>query len=121
MEKFPYQPLDDEGPVFNEPWEAQVFGLVLVLHETGLFSWKQWAAVLREEIATAQDQGDPDLGNTYYHHWLSALEKMSRLKHLSSDDELEKRKQQWHAAYLNTPHGQPIKLSAGSQASTVAR
>ncbi len=113
METFPFQPLDDEGPVFNEPWEAQAFGLVLALHEKGLFSWQEWAAVLGEEIAAAQAEGDPDLGNTYYHHWLSALEKITRLKNLSNETELRSRKEQWHAAYVNTPHGKPIQLSAG--------
>ncbi len=112
MEKFSCQPLDDEGPVFNEPWEAQAFGLVLALHEKGVFSWQEWVAVLGQEIAAAQDAGDPDPGNTYYHHWLSALEKMVTLKQLSSADELEKRKQQWQAAYLNTRHGKPVELSA---------
>ena len=29
-----------------------------------------------EEIAEAQKRGDPDLGTTYYHHWLRALERM---------------------------------------------
>ena len=43
MQKFPAQPTDDDGPVFNEPWEAQAFSLVLALHEKGQFSWDEWA------------------------------------------------------------------------------
>lgn len=113
MQNFPHQPLDDQGPVFNEPWEAQAFALVLALHEQGLFSWQEWAAVLSEQIRLAQVQGDPDLGNTYYQHWLAALEAISRQKHISDDAELARRKSQWHAAFLNTPHGQPIDLAAG--------
>lgn len=113
MQKFPHQPQDEEGPVFNAPWEAQAFALVLALHEKGLFSWQEWAATLSDEIAVAQAAGDPDLGNTYYEHWLAALETISRKKNLSSAVELDRRKSQWHAAYLNTPHGKPIELSAG--------
>lgn len=113
MRSFPHQPLDEQGPVFNEPWEAQAFALVLALHEKGLFSWQEWAATLSEQITLAQAFGDPDLGNTYYQHWLTALETISRQKKLSNEDELEKRKAQWRAAYLNTPHGKPIELSAG--------
>ena len=26
-------PLDDDGPVFREPWEAQAFAMTLALHE----------------------------------------------------------------------------------------
>jgi len=113
MQKFPHQPQDDQGPVFNEPWEAQAFALVIALHEQNLFSWQEWAGVLSEQIALAQADGDPDLGNTYYQHWLAALERISRQKNLSNKNELLKRKSQWHAAYLNTPHGKPIELSAG--------
>jgi len=44
---------------------------------------------------------------------LAALETISGQKNLSNKNELLKRKSQWHAAYLNTPHGKPIELSAG--------
>lgn len=110
MKDFPHQPQDEEGPVFNEPWEARAFGLVIALHEKGQFSWEEWAIVLSEQIAAAQLTGDPDLGNTYYQHWLAAAEKISKLKNLSNETELQQRKQLWHTAYLNTPHGQPIDL-----------
>src|SRR6202158_851112 len=63
---------DAEGPVFREPWEAQAFAMALALHERGLFTWPQWAATLAEEIKRAQAAGDPDTGETYYHHWLAA-------------------------------------------------
>lgn len=115
MQQFPFQPVDDEGPVFNEPWEAQAFSLVIALHGKGLFSWQEWAEALSEEIHQAQQQGDPDLGNTYYQHWLRALEKISLLKNLSSLDELSERKAQWHSAYSNTPHGRPIELAAANK------
>lgn len=77
------QPADAEGPVFREPWEAQAFALVVSLHEAGLFSWNEWAATLSARIVTAQLGGDPDLGTTYYHHWLAALEDITRAKGLA--------------------------------------
>ncbi len=36
----------------------------------------EWAQRLAEEIQRAQAVGDPDLGDTYYQHWLSALERL---------------------------------------------
>ena len=113
MQNFPLQPKDEEGPVFKEPWEAQAFALVIALHAEGLFSWQEWAAVLSEQIALAQKDGDPDLGNTYYQHWLAALESLSQRKLQWPADELRERKSKWRSAYLNTPHGKPIELSAG--------
>ena len=72
----PGVPRDDDGPVFREPWEAQAFAMALVLHERGLFTWSEWAATLAGEIARAQAGGDPDTGETYYRHWLNALERL---------------------------------------------
>ena len=72
----PGLPRDTEGPVFREPWEAQAFAMTLTLHERGLFTWPQWAATLSEEIKRAQAAGDPDTGETYYLHWLNALERL---------------------------------------------
>jgi nitrile hydratase accessory protein len=109
----PGLPLDDEGgPVFQAPWQAQAFAMVVRLHEAGHFTWPEWAALLSEEIETAQKDGDPDLGDTYYLHWLSALERMVAEKGLSSADELSRRKDAWRRAAAATPHGEPIVLPA---------
>ena len=106
----PALPVDDQGPVFVEPWQAQAFAMTLELHRAGHFSWKEWAEHLSAEIAAAQAQGDPDRGDTYYHHWLAALEGLVAEKDLASATELATRKRQWDVAARNTPHGQPIKL-----------
>ena len=75
-QEVPSIPRDVDGPVFHEPWEAQAFAMTLVLHERGLFTWSEWAAALAAEISQAQAAGDPDTGETYYSHWLNALEKL---------------------------------------------
>lgn len=103
-------PRDAEGPVFREPWEAQAFAMALALHERGAFTWSEWAAALAVEIKAAQAQGDPDTGETYYQHWLAALEKLVAAKALSSAAELATRRDQWDRAARATPHGQPIAL-----------
>ena len=72
----PGQPRDRDGPVFGEAWEAQAFAMALLLHERGVFTWTEWAAALAAEIQAAQAAGDPDLGPTYYRHWLAALERL---------------------------------------------
>ena len=72
----PSIPRDADGPVFREPWEAQAFAMALALYERGLFTWPEWAATLGDEIKKAQAAGDPDTGETYYRHWLAALERI---------------------------------------------
>ena len=68
--------------------------------------------MLGDEILNAQARGDPDLGDTYYQHWLRALEKIAEAKGLSSANEIKLRARQRHDAYLNTPHGNPVHLGA---------
>ena len=104
-------PRDEEGgPVFEEPWQAQAFGMTLKLHEAGVFTWTEWADYLAQQIQQAQAAGDPDLGDTYYEHWLAALERIVADKGLIRSHELAERKQAWAAAARNTPHGKPIEL-----------
>ena len=113
LQVLPDQPRDDEGPVFKEPWEAQAFALTLELYEAGHFTWPEWAATLGAEIEAARSRGDPDLGDTYYRHWLAALERLATEKGLVQGGDLSARKAAWKRAFLNTPHGQPILLEAG--------
>lgn len=109
----PGQPADESGPVFGEPWEAQAFAMTLVLHQRGLFSWGEWATALAGHIAAAQARGDADRGDTYYHHWLAALESLVASKGASSAEELSRYRDAWDRAAGRTPHGQPIELQTG--------
>jgi nitrile hydratase accessory protein len=106
----PGMPRDADGPVFKEPWEAQAFAMTLALHERGLFNWVEWAEALAAQIAAAQAAGDPDTGDTYYRHWLTALEGLVARKGASSDGELARYRHAWDHAADRTPHGQPIEL-----------
>jgi nitrile hydratase accessory protein len=103
-------PRDEDGPVFREPWEAQAFALALSLHERGVFSWTEWAATLGEEIKKAQAAGDPDTGETYYRHWLAALERLVAAKGLADAQTLARTRAAWERACARTPHGSPINL-----------
>jgi nitrile hydratase accessory protein len=103
-------PRNAEGPVFREPWEAQAFALTLSLNERGLFTWGEWAKILGEEIKKAQAAGDPDTGETYYHHWLATLERMVAEKGLTDAGTLARTRDAWERACERTPHGTPIEL-----------
>ena len=105
----------DEEPVFEEPWEAQAFALVLRLSEQGLFQWSEWSAALATEIRHARESGDQGLGDIYYHYWLAALEKLLLEKSVLDSEAVKSRIEEWRRAYLNTPHGQPIELSTGQE------
>jgi len=103
-------PRGPEGPVFREPWEAQAFAMTVALHERGLFTWSEWTAVLGDEIKRAQAQGDPDTGETYYRHWLAALERIVAEKGVTDAAALARYRDAWDRAAERTPHGAPIEL-----------
>jgi nitrile hydratase accessory protein len=105
-------PRGPEGPVFREPWEAQAFAMAVALHERGLFTWSEWTAVLGDEIKQAQAKGDPDTGETYYRHWLAALERIVAEKGVTDAAALERYRDAWDRAAERTPHGAPIELQA---------
>jgi nitrile hydratase accessory protein len=109
-QEVPGIPRDAEGPVFREPWEAQAFAMALALYDKGLFTWSEWAATLAAEIKRAQAAGDPDTGETYYLHWLAALERLVAEKGVASSDALHRVKHAWEHACERTPHGKPIEL-----------
>jgi nitrile hydratase accessory protein len=109
-QEVPGIPRDADGPVFREPWEAQAFAITLALHERGVFTWSEWAAVLGAEIKQAQCAGDPDTGETYYLHWLAALEKLVADKGVTTTETLHRYRDAWDRACDRTPHGKPIEL-----------
>jgi nitrile hydratase accessory protein len=110
LEALPGLPRDADGPVFEAPWQAHAFAMTLTLHEKGVFTWSEWAAALSEEIHSAQQAGDPDQGDTYYLHWLKALEALVTAKGVTSNGELKRYERAWDNAAQRTPHGAPIEL-----------
>jgi nitrile hydratase accessory protein len=115
LDALPAIPRDAEGPVFRSPWEAQAFGMAVMLHERGHFTWKEWADRLADEIAAAKRRGEPDDGTRYYYFWLAALEKLVAEKRLVLADELAERRDAWDRAARSTPHGKPIELPGRGQ------
>ena len=103
-------PQGEDGPIFKEPWEAQAFAMAVSLHQRGVFTWPEWAATLAEEIKRAQEAGDPDTGDTYYRHWLNALERLVAEKGVADPTTLARYRDAWERAADATPHGDPIVL-----------
>ena len=106
-------PGDADGPVFAEAWQAEAFATTMAMLDAGLFTWPEWSNALNAAITAAQLAGDPDLGDTYYQHWLRALEALCRAKGALDVAHIDQRQHQWRTAYERTPHGQPVELAAG--------
>ena len=117
IEAVPSIPVDVNGPVFKEPWEAQSFAITLAMHEQGFFTWSEWTEVLAGEIRRAQEMGDADTGETYYRHWVAALERIVAEKGVIDRSALERYHHAWRRAADRTPHGEPIVLDPADFAS----
>ena len=106
MSEFPIE----DRPQFREPWEAEAFALTMTLYERGLFTWPEWTETIADQIKKAQAAGDPDTGETYYRHWLNALERLVADKGVADRTTLTRYRDAWERAAGATPHGEPIVL-----------
>lgn len=114
LKRTPHLPHDEAGPVFNAPWEAKAFAMTVDLHKRGVFDWSEWCETLSGEIKSAQTAGDPDLGDTYYKHWLNALERLIMAKKVSTAENLLAAKEDWRAADEHRDFGEAPVLVKGA-------
>lgn len=114
----PVQPRDLPGgpaPAFSQPWHAQIFALTVHLHDRGMFDWPDWTArfgaVLARHRARA-DRGDCGLDGEgdYYAAWLEAFELLLTDLRQAAPEEVVTLRDAWAQAYLDTPHGAPVRL-----------
>lgn len=99
--------------MFDEAWHAQVLALGHTLSQSGVFTPTEWSDTLGEELRQAADRGAPDSPETYYAAALRALERLVSASGSVTSALLSERVETWRRAYLNTPHGHPVELSAG--------
>ena len=92
---------------FDEPWQAEVFALVVGLHAKGLFDWREWAETLSAQLHRPDAAVD---GSDYYICWLRALEALLTSRGVTGSGELDALQAAWQRAARATPHGQPIRL-----------
>lgn len=106
----PENPLKPRDKVFNEAWHAQTLALADTMIKAGHFSASQWASTLGVALKAAETDGKPDNAETYYHCAINALEELVNNNTPIDQELLKNRKQAWETAYLQTPHGEPVKL-----------
>jgi len=101
---------DAPTPVFEEPWHAQVFAITVALNEAGVFQWTDWAnrfgATLKHHGLARELNG----GSDYFHAWIETLEDFLADQKIALPNDLQVLKFAWKQAYLQTPHGQPVKI-----------
>ena len=117
----PPLPADEDGPVFEAPWQAQAFALAVKLSEEGHFTWKEWAGTLADELGEAEARGEPDDGTRYYHHWVAALERLVVDRRLSTSAALDDCREAWADAYRHTPTANRWSCAGPTEARSIGR
>jgi len=98
-------------PVFEAPWHAQVFALTVHLNEAGHFVWGDWAARFGATLKRHGLTRDLNGGEDYFAAWLETLEGILGELDLAGSTEIAQLRDAWAAAYLRTPHGEPVHLT----------
>ena len=75
VELFANQPQEGGEPVFDAPWQARTFAMAVKLHESGLFSWKEWSDRLSQNIAVHERENAVASIEDYYSLWQQTLEQ----------------------------------------------
>ena len=128
------QPGDVQAPVFEEPWQAHAFAIVMNLYHNGHYTWPDWDDYLGHEIQSPDHFAGAPVGEVseaptidranynqfmaaceadgakYYYHWLAGLEKMLDVKGMVSADELAAR-----IAAIAKVEGDGPRFQAGDQ------
>ena len=104
----------DGNPAFDEAWQAQALAIADSLVRAGLFSAGEWSDALGAALKLAESEGATDNQETYYQCVLSALEGLVAIHSEIDQQAMAGKRRDWEQAYLSTPHGQPVKLDAGS-------
>ena len=122
---------DGDEPVFANPLQAQIFALVVGLHQRGCFSWGEWTEILSTEIAAVSANGENDNNNANKAEsspggaccrmWVIALERLLMNKTIVYSGDIQNRVNSWRNAYLNTSHGNPVTLSRADDQLSEAR
>ena len=98
------------APVFEAPWHAQAFALAVSLEAQGAFTWPEWTQVLGAVLAEHGLSKQLGGGDDYFVAWVAALERICAGKGIAHGDELGALRAAWEAAYLETPHGAPVRI-----------
>ncbi|MEL6808109.1 MAG: nitrile hydratase accessory protein [Pseudomonadota bacterium] len=98
-------------PVFEAPWHAQLFALTVHLSETGLFDWPDWAARFGATLKRHGLERELNGGDDYFAAWLETLETLLAEANAAHPDAVQDMRDAWKAAYLETPHGAPVRIN----------
>ena len=98
----PFKRLDD-GPIFDEAWQAQLLAMVDQMITNSVFSNTLWSETLGANLKAAETAGESDDIDTYYAAVLKTFESLLDQSSNISSANITDKQQAWERAYLSTP------------------
>ena len=80
------------------------------LSEAGYFDWVTWVSRFSATLKAHGLNRELDGGDDYFNAWLETLEGVLADLGQVSPAQVERMRAAWEAAYLGTPHGDPVRL-----------
>lgn len=102
---------EDGEPAFAEPWQAEAYAMAQTLIESGRIAASEWPSVFGAALRKAAGRGEADTSEAYYAALVEALMSVLVARGGLEAGEIERRVEDWRAAYLRTPHGKPVLLA----------
>lgn len=109
VEPFRARASTHEAPVFSEAWHAQALAVADSLIRANRVTPSDWSAALGAALEGTQAEQDDEAA--YYAAVLLAVETLSTKLGGIDNAALDARTEAWRAAYLSTPHGEPVQLA----------
>jgi nitrile hydratase accessory protein len=100
-------PRSNGEPVFDAPWQSRAFGMVVHLHESGVYPWDDFKERL---IASIDASGETESNDpaAYYRQFTAAFCKLLVERGILTPEEIERRtEQERHAAEHEHDHEHP--------------
>ena len=97
MEGLASYPRKNGELIFEEPWQSRAFGMVVALHQEGLFHWDEFKERLIAETLSAGKREERPTDPVYYEHWLTAFWKLLYDKGILREAEMEARKAEFES------------------------
>lgn len=100
------------GLCFSEPWHAELLAIAILLYETGRLDKSELSEIAGKAISDKGWSVGTASGEDAFVAALSKMESVLAGSGIAGRTEIDSALNEWRQAYLDTPHGEPVKLSA---------
>ncbi len=95
---------------FISPWQADLFAIAVLLCETGHLDRAELSDAVEQAASSASPENGIAAREECFTAALRTLERALAERGVANRREIDSAQDEWRQAYLETPHGAPIKL-----------